>query len=309
MLSEGVSEAQVRLDLRKDEVEEAARGVMSFKDTTATGFVIAGMQLEEAQYVCPFGELMTWLISHRERIRTELTSVINFTLDRSTKIQERRANFFSKLTAFRKLQEHYMPAAIQIIKRTEDARDPESPPVAAEDIAILMPSSIPPDVLAAGCASELADIESKLREAQCYDSLALVRQRLHAKRYLINYRNGNSVGQKQMTKSRSLIAAVGERIQTAARKYRRARQALIGLRGPEACVGFKELREEDITLVEMSESDARALKKLGRIGGRDSRITQTSLASSHKALSWIWTGLGGPADEEKRLHDCKSTGP
>lgn len=198
-----------------------------------------------------------------------------------------------------------MPTAVEVIKRLEEARDPDVPPPNAEDTQLFLPSQMTADHPNCALINGLTDIEARLREAQCTDSIALVRQRLHAKRFLINHRNGNSVGQKQMLRSRGLITAVSERIQTAARKYRRCRAALISIRGSEACSGYRELRDEDIALVEISESDARALKKLGRIGGRDSRITQTSLASSKSPLSWIWTGFGGPEDEEQQLHDCK----
>lgn len=47
--SDGLSEAQVRLQLSTEETAEAARGATSFRETSASGFILAGLHLEDFQ--------------------------------------------------------------------------------------------------------------------------------------------------------------------------------------------------------------------------------------------------------------------
>lgn len=95
-----------------------------------------------------------------------------------------------------------MPASVRIIRAAEDARDSETPPPLAEDIKLWMPSQLSPTDRLNGCTKGLGAMESKLREAQCSDALTSLHSRLHAKRHLINFRNGNIVGQKNMSASK-----------------------------------------------------------------------------------------------------------
>ncbi|KAJ7027844.1 hypothetical protein C8F04DRAFT_1266632 [Mycena alexandri] len=91
-------------------------------------------------------------------------------------------------------------------------------------------------------------------------------------------------------------------VDTVSAKYRRARAALIALRGRAACEGFRELKASDVQLDEEREIDARARKKLGEIGTRSRRKGPT-LSSKNKVFSWIWTQGGGPGEDEAALHD------
>jgi hypothetical protein len=103
-----------------------------------------------------------------------------------------------------------------------------------------------------------------------------------------------------------LIERVGERVDAAAAQYRAAREALIALRGKEKCGEWPELTAADIQLDEEREVDARARHKLGLIGSGRSRRPPPALSSKKKHFSWIWTEGGGPGEDEKELHDCKS---
>ncbi|KAJ7226772.1 hypothetical protein GGX14DRAFT_627021 [Mycena pura] len=148
-------------------------------------------------------------------------------------------------------------------------------------------------------------MEAKLREGQCRDALASLRMRLHAKRHLLSFRNAHVAGQKKATRAQGLIERIGARVDAAAAKYRRAREALIALRGRERCAAFPELKAADIQLDEEREADARARKKLGNIGGKSSRREREgpALSSRERHLSWIWTEGGGPAQNEQDLHE------
>lgn len=236
-------------------------------------------------------------------MRTQLQGH-NLTVDRASKIEEHRIGFFQKLKSFRTLQNTYMPATIRALTDEDDARNPDIPPPMAENTKLWLPSDLPPSELASGCNKRLPQMEVKLREAQCADALTLVRSRLHAKRHLIVFRNANHVGQRQSTRSRTLIGRIGERINEAADKYRHARLALIKLKGASYGVKYRELLQTDITLGEEVESDTAARKKLGKVGTNRTR-NEPSSASQKTAMSWIWTANGGPDDDEQMLHDCK----
>jgi hypothetical protein len=152
-------------------------------------------------------------------------------------------------------------------------------------------------------------MEVKLRVAQCDNSLASLRSRLHAKRWLIGFRNENVSGQVQATKARTLIGQVGERAESYARRYRRGRTAVVQLKGEDAFPHLRELKPEHVVLDgDNGESDVAARKKLAMIGaGRGARVPRNAPGTSKRVMSWIWTAPGALEKEEERLHDCKFT--
>ena len=84
-----------------------------------------------------------------------------------------------------------MPGAIRAITAMEETRDADMDPLKAEEILLWLPSDLDEDSRLSGCATGLADMEAKLHEAQCCDSLEKIRSHLHAKHHLINQRNQN----------------------------------------------------------------------------------------------------------------------
>ena len=83
-------------------------------------------------------------------------------------------------------------------------------------------------------------------------------------------------------------------------KYRRARDALVALSGEALTGPFRVLLEEDIQLFDPAESDSLAVKRLGRLTGRDSRVTASGRksdkvgeGSTRQKVSWIWTAASG----------------
>jgi hypothetical protein len=226
--------------------------------------------------------------------------------DQSEKIAEMRFSFFSKLAKFRKLQAVYMPGAVRELEEEEDARDSEMPPPKAEDVKLYLPSGLCSVEREGGCRKGLPEMEAKLREGQCRDALVLLRSRLHAKRHLLDHRDTGVAGQRAATHAFTLIGRIGERVDVAAGKYRRARLALVALRGRETGTMFRELKPCDVQLDEEREIDARARKKLGNIGSTKHRRQGPAMSSKERYLSWIWTEGGGPGENEKELHECRS---
>ncbi|KAJ7016350.1 hypothetical protein C8F04DRAFT_1281664 [Mycena alexandri] len=213
----------------------------------------------------------------QRRIRREVKGRTLLAADHSQKVADIRKAFFMKLGKFRKLQAVYMPGAIQELEEEEDERDAELPPVKAEDVRLFLPS--------------------ELRQASREEGS------LHTKKYLLDWRDSNVVGQRAATRAGTLMERVGERMDSEATKYIRARAALVALRGRNECTEWRELKPADIQLDEEREVDAKARRKLGNIGSKKWRRAGPAMSSKEKRLSWIWTAGGGPGVDEEELHD------
>ncbi|KAJ7509953.1 hypothetical protein B0H11DRAFT_2215787 [Mycena galericulata] len=285
------TEAEVRVQVKKDEDAALAGGQIPLHGKSATAFLTAGLQIEEAQ----------------RRIKAEAAGTALLTADRESKVQEWRHALLVKIRQFRELQKTYMPGASHAIAKDDAAHDPDLPPPKAETIKLYMPSEMesrPADPLR-GCVKGLLGMESKLRIAQCNNALAKLRQRLHAKRHFLMFKTVNIGGQKGGTKAQILVEQIGERVDAFAEKYRHARRAIISLEGETFARKFRALQKEDIQLDgDAGESDAAAWAKLAMIGaGRGARAPRNAPGTSKRLMSWIWTAEGALDDDEERLHE------
>ncbi|KAJ6449815.1 hypothetical protein C8R47DRAFT_999092 [Mycena vitilis] len=309
LAQDGPSEADIRLELRKEEQEAAAQGRAPLHATSATAFLTAGLQLEDAQCVhMTEARDISLTDLRRRRIKAETAAPGQMTADRQGKIEEHRVAFFSKLRPFRALQEVYTPGAGRMIAAQNEKRAADTPAPAAENVLLWLPSQLPTNERKNGCHGELPTMEAKLRESQCRDSLARIRLTLHSKEHLIVFRNANVMGQVRVTRSRSLIDHLGVRVDALARKYTDAREALHVLRGADYAPHLRKLEKVDLRIEGEGDanesaaatSDRTAAKKLRKIGGRPAREAPTGKTP---VLSWIWTAPGALDDKEKELHE------
>ncbi|KAJ7657038.1 hypothetical protein B0H17DRAFT_955804 [Mycena rosella] len=279
------TEAEVRLEVRKDEDTLTAGGKAPLHGRSATAFLVAGIQIEDTQ----------------RRVLTELAVTALVAADRENKIEEWRHTLLKKIATFRSLQKIYMPGVAETIEEVEAARDTDNAPPKPEKVALFMPSAMVPksdDDTLRGCVPGLLQMEAKLRVAICLNSLVSLRSRLHAKRHLIGFRDENITGQYHSTKARSLIEQVGERVEAHAKRYRLARAAVIVLKGPDAYPELQELKPEDVRLDgDAGESDSAARKKLAMLSaGRGVRPPRNAPGTSKRLMSWIWTAPGALDD-------------
>ncbi|KAJ7132913.1 hypothetical protein C8R43DRAFT_1133457 [Mycena crocata] len=287
----GPSEMQVCLELKRDELNETneAREV---RRRGATVFLVAGMQLEELQ----------------RQIKAELKGRTLLVADQDGRITDLRLSFDEKLKMFRTLQGRHMPGVISIMEDEEERRDLDLPPPRSEATKLWMPSELTMTARNRACTKGLGDREVKLRVAQCTNALDAIRSRLYTKRHLLLHNNG--VGQRYATRANTLFAEVQERIEAIAEKYRRARQALLALKGLEYCATeFPELLPADLVLEEEHEKDAKARQKLAMIGLSKGRHRNAPTFSKKKSktprrmMSWIWTARGAPDEDDVGLHE------
>ncbi|KAJ7771164.1 hypothetical protein B0H14DRAFT_3509188 [Mycena olivaceomarginata] len=278
---DGPTEAQVRLQLKRDEEKGPSGGKGTAARHQHDGF---------------FSQPAFRLSRHSAVI--DLDPQQRFTNDN-----------IGKLATFRKLQAIYMPGAAAAIEVNEAARDADIPAPRAEHIKLYMPSDLPAAARDAACVKNLPTMEAKMREAQCGAVLTVVRGRLHAKRHLIMFRNENVTGQIKSTKARTLIGKWGDRVNLSAEKYRKGRKALTALKGSEYAPHYRELRDSDIRLEgDNAESDAAAKKKLAMISagrGCSCPAERAWTIEAHHVVALDVKGTSGDEepDHEKDLHE------
>ncbi|KAF8192329.1 hypothetical protein K438DRAFT_1970135 [Mycena galopus ATCC 62051] len=166
---EGLSEAEVRLQFTKEEAEEAARGVPSVHDVSASSFIAAGLDLEEEQ--------------RRLRLQAELKKAA--TTGMEIDLASMRTKLNHRIARFCKIQGAYMPPAIQALGGLALPAT-----TLAEDVPLLLPSSLT-EAQRARCAEGLQHIEALMQDAQCRTSLSRLRCQLHVKLGLFVYKKNH----------------------------------------------------------------------------------------------------------------------
>lgn len=141
-----------------------------------------------------------------------------------------------------------MPGLLQILREqgTSPALQWELNPK-AEDVSLWLPSAVPTSRRRAVCAEGVPKIEAKLWLSQCSGSLQGLRQVLRLKTRMVYFKNKNISGQRDGTRSRSVIDRVHQRAIQHVQKYRCARSALLKLHGSgDWELTYRELKNEDV---------------------------------------------------------------
>ncbi|KAF7365979.1 CxC2 domain-containing protein [Mycena venus] len=153
----GPSEADVFLELKNVEARDTAEGreAVSNAKSTAAVFIKAGMQLEESQ----------------QRIKAEMKGTMLVTADCASQIQEMQISLFKKLHMFECLQDTFMPGVRALKEAAEDAHDTDLPAPKAEEVKLWLPSELAAAVWRRACRKGVVEVEAKVRDAQCHDTL------------------------------------------------------------------------------------------------------------------------------------------
>lgn len=207
-----------------------------------------------------------------------------------------------------------MPGSLRAMEKEEDERLRVNAPILQpEHIKLWLPSDLPAADRPSGCMPKLPKMEAALRVGQCHETLDSIRDRLHAKKHLINRRNKNTTGQYESTRSRTVIGEMGDRISLLALKYNKARDALWALgNGEEHKDVLKELKREHLSMDgEEEQPDAESTRQMLRAGGeggprapKKKKKDDRPHESSRAVLSWIWVA-GDVAEESGVLHGCE----
>ena len=176
-----------------------------------------------------------------------------------------------------------------------------------EDTDVWLPSRIPLPHRSRVCQQGLAEIEDKIRTAQCFDALEAVRHVLRIKTRMVAFKNKNVRGQRQSTRSRTVIDRVHERARQAAEKYRTARAAKLELSGPGNWQNVLQvLNDADVRGYQdpdrlkvrngrpgtLEDGQADAPEQTSRAPGislfNEPRNRQDGTGETRRTLSWIW---------------------
>ncbi|KAJ7582414.1 hypothetical protein C8J56DRAFT_894327 [Mycena floridula] len=179
-VKDSMTKAEVQLQLKQDKVEEARVSKTIVTSTSLTGFLTLGLELEETH------------MRFESRVK-----ICDFDITRG------KAGGVAPSLLY--LTEGLSKAAGNVYGcrcsgaggGEEERRDSDDVAPQAEDIKLWLPSQLQSEeVCVTGCRKGLVEMEIRLREAQCTDPLTQIRGQLHAKRYLINYRNTHVMGQR-----------------------------------------------------------------------------------------------------------------
>lgn len=200
-----------------------------------------------------------------------------------------------------------------------------------EDVELWLPSKLPEHQRRSACVDGLPEMELQFRTAQCSSSLEGLRRALRVKTRMVYFKNKNVRGQREGTRSRSIIDRVHKRAIRFVQKYRTARQAKMDLEGPGSWEKtYRQLRNEDVrgyasgkvrklpsrrgiwedghappdTQMEQlfdedDESDPDFNEAVeAEAAGRPSKKRKRGTGETRKDLSWIWRAAPVSPDDD-----------
>ena len=202
-----------------------------------------------------------------------------------------------------------------------------------EDMDVWLPSRIAEAHRSRVCQEGLADIEERIRTAQCYDALDAIRHALTVKSRMIMFKNKNVRRQRDGLHSRSVIDRVHEKAREQAAKYRTSQEAKYALcgEGPWEEVlrvlldgdvrGYQDknalrvrkgrpgtLEDEQVEAAEGSGSaggaeDAEMEDGSGIPLWEEERHRRDGTGETCRTLSWIWTTKSRTPNEDDETDD------
>ncbi|KAF7790585.1 hypothetical protein EIP86_001541 [Pleurotus ostreatoroseus] len=283
-----VSLQQAKLKLMEDEERQLRQGQATFstQSGSATAFILLGMEIEEAQDA----------IKHDLQKQPQAN-----TLHQTTRM-ERRIALWKKIQQFRKAQAVYMPGLSRAIEDVE-AQVGRPDWQQAEDVPLYLPSGLDPLVRTGVCDAKITTIEETLREAQAYETLDELRCSLRARVFANQFKIKNATGQRANTRARNWQKSIDDKALAAKHAYRRARAALLSLRGPGewsekvlcslSDTDVRSFNERAMTAEEMRErEEARRAAGLQDEEILAVPVESSALGEGRRTISWIWYSTG-----------------
>ncbi|KAJ7750608.1 hypothetical protein B0H16DRAFT_1277965, partial [Mycena metata] len=256
----GETEADVRLRFSKTEQADSKLGVPSLHDVSPSSFIVAGLDLEEEQ--------------RRVRVQAELKRAQ--TTEMQIDLGALRTKLNRAISRFRKIQQAYMPVAVQALGAKALPAN-----TLAEDVPLMLPSALTPEQREL-CMGGVEHIEAMMRNAQCRSSLVRLRNQLHIKSRLLVYKKGHARHQGANTRSRTIVTRNQSKVRLHSEKYQTAWEAIRLLQGGDpGKVGYRALKREDIRSEEDEDMD-----------WEDDEGAPERGPENQRQISWIWTEAG-----------------
>lgn len=222
---------------------------------------------------------------------------------------ERRRALRRKLQEFRRQQLIHMPGLVRVVQFAADGSVEGEAAQEVEDIPLYLPSDSRLEHHRRNvCDANLLRLEDQLREAQAKEALDDLRRQLRTRTFANRYKIKNMVGQRANTRGRSWLAIIDRRALSAAKKYRRARGALLQVRGPGDWEKIlKVLRDEDVrsfnerALTEQEKAERAAIRQAAGMSvegvyGLDFQ-DDLPIREGRRTLSWIWLAENAGEDD------------
>lgn len=187
------------------------------------------------------------------------------------------ALFLRHLGQFRELQEVYMPGLRRYLDKNPACHAVED--IHSGRMELWFPSDVKPDSRHTVCGDKVVEIEERIREAQCFDLLALICHNLRVKTRLPQVLMGRGRGQYCSDGPDRLTERILTQVKEIVKQYRTNRDALLRLRG--------EGKWEDV-LLEISDCEVEMLEP------------GENMKTEVKPGAWIW-GTASVAKENNVL--------
>ena len=198
------------------------------------------------------------------------------------KILEQSNSLHRRIEAWADIQHLYFPF-LSVLRSRADQQGGGTP-VSVQNIDLYLPSSLVGKYV---IRKEFLMTEWRLRFTHAEEALNDLRSLLVMQSMMWKSKGQHMRGQRQQTRSQTLLEGVERWIHAAADKYRRIREALILLAGP-----LHETSWEKVFLP-LEKSDIVGLTSMGKTGQSEGR----------KKLTWIWKVQGMDISEDKKTHD------
>lgn len=144
----------------------------------------------------------------------------------------------------------------QEAETSEADTDGRHPGTDVEHEPLWLPSALPESHQKHNCDKNLIAIESRLRRAQCEDTLDKIRSLQRGRLSFISFRNRNIRHQAPNTRAQDTLNSLEDKSKSLAVKYRTARMALLKLVGPGDWENqLRELNHGDLTTPDGHEID------------------------------------------------------
>ncbi|KAK1221816.1 hypothetical protein PQX77_015369 [Marasmius sp. AFHP31] len=291
-----ITVAKVKKALAEEDHQREVAGEGSAV-STASNVVIEGLDIEDSQ------QHLLAMLQHK-----------NLTEVKKTAIQKRRTALLQRIRKFYASLCQLIPG-IQKLVDSELAANTDHP----ETLKTFLPSSLDPGMLRPNPSpdtstsiptfpTDLILLEDRLRFAQAHEALSRLRAQLRAR--TVAYKNSSRVAasQSMFLKTRTLQEQIESKVKALSETYRRARAALLTLRGEGDWMrSLRELRPEDVRgiserLLRSGEKD-QLQRDQERAGFSTDEINSVlnganvptvpmnptlSLGQSKEHLSWIW---------------------
>ena len=171
-----------------------------------------------------------------------------------------------------------------------------------EDTKLYMPSDFSEPDRRKYCPGGLAGMEDRLRYAEASDSLETLRHHLRTRSFTNRFKVANVTGQIHNTRARETQHRIDDKVRVAELQYRRARDALLKLRGKGPWEDtLKVLEQSDVRALNERELTAQEREDIRRLRERNGVVVADDEVHSERVLatvaavgegqrkpSWIW---------------------